>query len=738
MRYKKVIVILLSLLLMFMFYGCTKDKGTTGVDKNTVMYKEIIIGDVLEAEYISSIDMNSDNELILRSEGDISKYIVLDEKEEVKKEITVDYSGRADMFTIDNNNNMYILSEIPERNEKKDIVGIRKKFLSYNNESSSITEDNVIGELNETTARSTEEMTIKIEADSKGNIYVLKLNGSIEVFDNSFNSKKVLDSIAYKDIEIDEEDNLLALHKNIDKKTLDKIDTSSYKTIWTKEYKDTDAPERIYYNKNTKNLYGINSGWIAKYDSKGNMTNRILNTGELSDIEFIVDFVVDKSEEIYLVAETQKSYKLIKYTKSDSEIGTNSRAKEKTEVTIELRKDWDNLFTKAEKKFENKYPDIKITINTNPDLSTGQYRERLNTELMTGKGSDILYLNSWDYLRSYMEKGILVNLDEMIKEDEEFNINEYNETIINMTKYKNKLYAMPINYHQFYILVLNEKLLDEKGISLDDNLTWRNVYDLSEELNENSKEKIFVLPEIPDEILFDQIILQDIDYYMDWDKKEAKFDSREFIETLKLLKCIKEDDIMDPELDWDHNATDAYKNPKDNLKNLVIYLGQIHAYHPYVREFGSYFDYNFKAVSAPKGEYTGTRQLQSIFLGINTNSKYKEEAWKFIKYMLTEEMQLSDEGYFHINNKANEKEKDGVFEFQEEYKKEMERNNYYYVQEEDIKELDRIIGDLNKLRIGDPFYDIVYEEIQPFLNGEKAAEEVAKQLQNKAEIYLNE
>lgn len=63
-------------------------------------------------------------------------------------------------------------------------------------------------------------MTIKIEADSKGNIYVLKLNGSIEVFDDSFNSKKVLDSIAYKDIEIDEEDNLLALHKNIDKKNL--------------------------------------------------------------------------------------------------------------------------------------------------------------------------------------------------------------------------------------------------------------------------------------------------------------------------------------------------------------------------------------------------------------------------------------------------------------------------------------------------------------------------------------
>ncbi|MGF7058758.1 extracellular solute-binding protein [Brassicibacter mesophilus] len=737
MKYKKIIVLMLILSLMITSYGCTQDKKTSDTNVNDLSYKEIILSDTLGEEYISSININSKSELVLCSEGDKIKYLILDEKGEIKKEISLDFDGRADLFTINNENSMYILSQIPKRNENKDIVGLDTKLLSYNNEENSINEDNIIAEISDNTARTVQDMTIKVKSDSKGNIYALKLNGSIEVYDNNLKSKKIIDSVEYWDIQIDEEDNLFALHKNFEKKALEKIDTNNYKTIWIKEYKDTDAPESIYYNKNTKSLYGINANWIVKYDSQGNMINRILNTGELSIIEYIIDFTVDDNEEIYIIAQNQDESNLIKYTKSEVGLELNKESEEeKTEIAIELWKDWGNFFANAAKKFEKTYPDIKITVKTNPDLDYKQYREKLNTELMAGKGTDILYLDSGNSLITYIEKDILVNLDDMIKKDKNINLDDYNKSIIDLSRYKDKLYTMPINYYQFYGFILNEKLLNEKGISLDDNMTWRDVYNLSESLNKNSKEKIHVLPKMQEELLFEQIIWQDIDYYLDKDKKEARFDGKEFINTLELFKTIKEDGIMHPEITWDH-ILQEYGTLETELNNIAICPGQIHAYH-YINSFGAFFNNNFKVVSAPKGEYTGNRLFYSDFLSINTNSKYKEEAWEFIKFMLTEEIQTTNEGVFHVNNKANEKQIAEIFEFQEKYKSVMEKNKLYYVKEEDIKELDRIIENLNKSGTGDPFYDVIYKEIESFLKGEKTAEETAKMIQNKAEIYLLE
>ncbi|MGF7058756.1 extracellular solute-binding protein [Brassicibacter mesophilus] len=734
MKYRKVMIMLLILSLMITSYGC---KGTLDTNGGVSSYKEIILSDILGEEYISRIDINSDNELVLCSEGDNSRYLILDEKGEIKKEITADFGGSKDVFAINNANNMYILSEISKRNKNKDIIGLGTKLLSYNNEGNLINEDNVIAEASDNTVRSAQDMTIKVEVDSKGNIYALKLNGTIEVYDSSLKSKKTIDSVQYRDIEIDEEDNLYALHRNIQKKILDKIDTDNYKTIWSKEYKDTDAPESIYYNKNTRSLYGINANWIVKYDSEGKMTKRILNTGELSIIEFIVDFAVDDKDEIYLIAQNEDKYYLIKYIKSEGELGVYKEGEaEKKEITIELRKDEEKFLTNAAKKFGKEHPDIKVTVKTNPDIEESQYREKLNTELMAGKGPDIIYLDHYDYIRTYMEKGILVNLDDMIEKDKDFNMIAYDQGIIDMVRLKEKLYTMPIDYEYFHVFVLNERLLNESGISLDDNMTWRDVYNISKILNKNSKEKIYVLPKIEDNKLFDQIIWQDIDYYMDWNKKEARFDSTEFADTLELYRDIKEDDIMHPELDWYYILT-KYGRIDMDLSNIAIYPGYIGTYH-YIRFFGSYFDDKFVVVSGPKGEYTGSREFYSHFLSINTNSKHKEEAWKFIKFVLTEEIQLSNEGYFYINNKANEKQIDDVFKFQEKYKKDMEKRNYYYVQEEDIEKVDRLKNNINKLRINDPFYDVIYEEIQPFLKGEKTAEETAKMIQNKAEIYLLE
>lgn len=741
MKHKKVIIILLALLLIVTLYGCTRENKSVGVNKNTeAKYRQVILNDVLKAENISSLSLNRNNELIAYIAEGSRKYVVLDKNTEVKKEINIGFDGSANVFTIDKNNTMFILSEIPETNRNNEILKISRKLFSYDNETNLISESNLIGELTDTTARSAEESIKKIRVDSKGNIYALKLGGKIEVFDSDFKSKRILDSILYTDIEIDEEDNLLGIRRNIDERVLDKIDTSNYKIIMSKEYDYNEFPSRIYYNKNTKSLYGVNTSWIVKYDSKGNMTNRLLNTGELSDIDFIFDFAVDDSEEVYIVADVGGSYKLIKYTTSVSEIKADEKVtEEKTELVIEVTDDHGNQLTRAARKFGELNPDIKVTVKLYPDLDSEQFNDKLNSELMAGKGPDILYLQGWEPIRTYIEKGMLVNLDEMIEKDSEFNIEEYNANIIDNSRYKDKLYTMPIDYYYFYCFILNQKLLDEKGVTVGEDLTWKDIYALSKKLNENSTEQIYVLPKTDDYWLIRSIILSDLDYYIDWDKKEARFNSKEFIETLKLFKSIKEDNVMHPNLEWIDIADNKHNG--EEIKNLLIYLGQTHAYH-YINSHGAVFN-GFNAISIPKGEYTGNREYSSEFLAINVNSKHKELAWEFIKFMITEEMQTIDpylfQAHFHINNNASKRQVDElVFKEQEKNRAYMEKKGLYIATEEDIEKLNKIIGELTKPMISEPFEFIIYEEIYPFINGEKTAEELAEQLQNKAELYLLE
>lgn len=740
MRNKKVIVILLVFSLMFIFYGCSKDKKISSVDNDIkIAYREIILNDKLKAEDIMRIALNN-KELVLLVKGDSLKYIVLDENSDIKKEINIDYEGKADVFTIDREDNIYILSEELDTNENKDIMGIRKRLLFYNNDSNSITEKNVIGEINDTMARSIEESTRKIRVDSKDNIYALKSNGSIEIFDSKLNSKKILDSKIYRDIEIDEEDNILALLFNNDEKAIDKIDGNNHKIIWSKEYEYRDLPDKIYYNKNTKSLYGMNSGWVLKYDSQGNMTNRLLNTAELSDIDFTFSLVVDNNEEVYIIADAEQKLKLINYVKGDPERETDTAdTDKKTEITIDLEVDYGNLFTKAARKFQDKNPDIKVNVNLYPDLEGDQYSDKLNAELMAAKGPDIIYLPSWYNRRLYMEKDILVNLDEMIEKDKEFNIEDYNTHMIDNSRYKGKLYTMPISYNMFYSFMLNEKLLEEKGVTVGDDLIWKDIYALSKKLNENSKEQIYVLPEIDDYMLYDWIVWQDLDYYLDLTNKEAKFNSKEFIETLELLKAIKEDDIMHPDLSW-YDIADK-KLSGESVKNIAIYPGQTHAYH-YIRSNAAVFG-GFNAISAPKGEYTGNRLYHSNFLSINSNSKHREEVWEFIKFVLSEEVQATDryllQKNFHIKNNVSEKQIDEVI-FKEQKNNEVyiKKNNEYFANEEDLERLSKMIANLNKPYISEPFHYIIYDEVQLFLDGEKTAEAVAEQLQNKAQIFLNE
>jgi multiple sugar transport system substrate-binding protein len=128
--------------------------------------------------------------------------------------------------------------------------------------------------------------------------------------------------------------------------------------------------------------------------------------------------------------------------------------------------------------------------------------------------------------------------------------------------------------------------------------------------------------------------------------------------------------------------------------------------------------------------------------GINSQSKNKETAWAFLKFLLSGEMQVSADMMntgFPVNNKAREETSDlafrGLFGNSNGVLNDQERQaltNYKAAAETLSDSINCFVAQDTSLN------DMIASEAQYFFGGSRTADEVARVLQNKADLYLNE
>ncbi|HCJ56516.1 MAG TPA: hypothetical protein DHV55_03385 [Clostridiaceae bacterium] len=614
-----------------------------------------------------------------------------------------------------------MLTQEYERNGDNEIIKIKRQLHIYSQENEEIAYESEIKEIGNS-ENVKDEIIRKIKIDSRGNIYTLKLNGSIEIFDEKLNNLHKLEKDTYWDMDLDENDNLITLrYTKTYEKILEGMDTKKYSVIWQKEYPKEQGPYMIYYNKDTKTLYGLNRSIISKYDVEKDAISKLLDYSKLSAVEYVDAIAVDKDEVIYVCGSFKDESKLFQYIKTDEKTAAANDIKK--EINFEAR-DYVNYFSNAAKQFEKENPQIKVNVTNIVDIPYEEYSERLNTELMVGKGPDIICGFGY-YTKDYMDKGLMVNMDEMIKTDEEFHINDYYSSIIDGSRYNDCLYTLPLTY-LFDCFVANEKLLEEKGIEISDDWTWKDFYKAV-----TTDKRCYAIPQFEHDENYglEDLIKDDADYYIDWKKKIARFDSKEFLAALKLLKSIK--------IKFMHPEADASRRDADNLSKLeeaVLF---------YPMYIGRYLDLNFFSrysngkivLPSPKGEYSDAKTFKSFNASINDGSKNKEEAWKFVKYLLSEEIQFYiSENDFVINKKADERR---ISEYLAKMKEtnRLEESNAY------VENLNIIRSNLNNNSSfvpQDELFNTIWEEIKVYLSGSRSAEETAKTIQNKVELYLNE
>ena len=260
------------------------------------------------------------------------------------------------------------------------------------------------------------------------------------------------------------------------------------------------------------------------------------------------------------------------------------------------------------------------------------------------------------------------------------------------------------------------------------------------------------------DILRDELTL-DSDYYIDWNTGKVNFDGKEFIDLLNFSKLFPNSFDWNS-FDWEDNETESDRLASGKQMLARMSLGGFEDIVWHETEFGGDMTYiGFPTVSGV-GSYLN---LTGGF-GISSSCADKETAWQFLRSFMTPKGQENNYYWgFPANKALLEKKLQETMTVQ--YEKD-EKGNYLlddegqkvpiaitYIWHEDKEESEpiyaltqaqadkvmQLITSTDKLYMeNSAALDIIFEQLDAFLSGQKSAEDVAKLVQGKMSIYVNE
>jgi multiple sugar transport system substrate-binding protein len=394
-----------------------------------------------------------------------------------------------------------------------------------------------------------------------------------------------------------------------------------------------------------------------------------------------------------------------------------------------------NYINTAIAKFNKRHPNVQIKVTryfTKEDYRNGAYAaylKVLNTKLMTGRKADIVYLDDLPY-RKYIEKNCFVDLGLLIKNDRNFNFNDYQTNILNGCKVKGKLYTLPVKF-SFDVLAGNQNILKQKSIVIHEGKL--NLNDLvavaqkvTEDFNQDGKIDRCALT-----YLKPRFVLPYINAFINPETRQARFNSRKFIKFLNNAKMLNDQKLTMPPMS-DNDTLDAVNRGTivfidftiDNYCSISVLKGIFN---------GKVELFNF----APNGNQ-GWFSCDNDLYAISRKTQYKREAWQFLKLLLSEEIQSELSG-LAVNKKAQQKYVGRVMG--QKMNGSINGRNMVFdpLNQKDVDRISRLIRKLKTNYYFDTtLSSLIKKELTKFFDGKRTAAETAKILQNKVSIYLSE
>lgn len=493
----------------------------------------------------------------------------------------------------------------------------------------------------------------------------------------------------------------------------------------------------------------------------------------------------NNQDEIYenIIGETKAD--TVESSKASSEVSSKTSAEESEIDTSPERDDASTLhirsfagsseFGIAEliEEYEEEHPDVTIIYDyeidyMNVEISASEYareeesyRKRLITEMLSGDAPDIIEDNIFTTER-HEESGMFTDLYELIDADDEISRDDFFESILKGLETNGALYeivrtfaisAVSVSKPFAEIAKLDTNVEGIKGTEMID--AYLIVQD-SDDIQTQAPPSFSVKGEAGRGLLF----LNDKASYIDWANKTADFNSPEFISFLEKQKAIKTDllykdegvsssgtDFFDVVVKENYNANTPEE--RKTVRDVDTMGNPMYLLSSYL--MGTLQDLNYESdyVSAPI--LMMRRDDKSLFdpispMAIPSRAKNKELAWDFIKFCIKE---VEDKAETETDKYAYAEKLNNHFMYGLPINKsnaEKYINEYYNVMipldEDELENLKKKIysmidkSEVSSRKFSDLYYGDIFEKY--FDQNLISAEECAREIQDRTEIYLKE
>lgn len=493
--------------------------------------------------------------------------------------------------------------------------------------------------------------------------------------------------------------------------------------------------------KDDKSVFFSTNGGLYSHTIGGNLVEQVIN-GALTSMgnpkfSFISLAALEDGSFLVAGAEGTDTYKLFKYTYSKDTPSTPSK-----EVKVYSLED-NGEIRQAIAFFQKKNPDIFVTLEVgtagNDAVTVSDALRTLNTNIMAGKGPDILVLDGMP-VKSYLEKGLLTDLTEILNKVE--NAEGIIPSIKNTYANGDVIQAIPTRFKM--------PLLQGRKGDIEDIKDLSTMVEQLKKLKKENPDKGMLGNDEPGDLV-EKLYASNS---AAWLKEDGTLNEDALKDFYTQLKQIYDSDqhpeAAENEMVMGEYGKSSFYNINGGIGQLVggeniLNAGLLSDFSQYVQVVSANKAMGDGAVRLLNGQ-TSNAFVPMATIGISSKSADTETAGTFVEFLLSKEAQsINQGGGLPVNKTAFDEGikagSEGLGETVPYLTASGENKEFKMEQpsESDIKELNAMVESLTTPAVVDNVIkDNIKEQAEQCVKGNITSQEAVKNVMQKINLYLSE
>jgi ABC-type glycerol-3-phosphate transport system substrate-binding protein len=430
-----------------------------------------------------------------------------------------------------------------------------------------------------------------------------------------------------------------------------------------------------------------------------------------------------------------------------------------------------NFLEEAVRLFRERRPDIQVELRTfsampeirsadsgntrtsvvraeNDPRGRSDYISRVSAALMSGEGADIYAMDILP-LHLYVEAGRLENLETLMAVDPLWDGEACRGNILQAARYRGGLWFLPLDY-SFDYYAFDSSLLPANGnFGPGKSLTLEGLIGLARPLYSGGARLFNLYDHTPLSLggMFGKLLEEQYSYFVNLGERRANFNDGVFAALLNSVRDYAESGLIPQRAAgplMPGGETDRYFFKLNGSFALVNQYGRLAGRRMSIRNMesggGIEEDDEIAGVRAHRDGDVPFSFSQAY--AINANSRNKEDAWEFLKFLTEEEIQGSpalSPTTLPLNNRARRAKAEAVFSGAFMGRAEALNESQRELLEAYRTTVEELSDQINGYVVRDTLIDdMIALEADYFFSRLKTAEEAAAVLHNKVNLYLHE